>query len=105
MSSFDWTNVIIFTIGVLVAFLEEFIRRKLMPWLKDKKLMDAAQAAVDLAEALIGRGEGERKLQIALRQLQEKGYNIDLKSVLDAVQAAWRKLDLRMIENGKKEAT
>ena len=104
MSQFDWTNILILALGIAVAALEEVFRRKLVPFLKEKKLMNAAQIAVDLAEALIGRGEGQRKLKIALQNLQEKGYSIDEQAVLDAVQEVWRRLDLRMIEEGKKEA-
>ena len=74
-----------------------------MPWLKSKKLYDAAVVAVDAAEALYGRYHGEEKLEAALAYMTEKGFKVDSAEVLRAIQAAWKNLDMSMRMVGEKE--
>ena len=74
-----------------------------MPWLKSKKLYDAAVVAVDAAEALYGRYHGEEKLEAALAYMAEKGFKVDSAEVLRAIQAAWKNLDMSMRMVGEKE--
>lgn len=100
---FDWTQIIILLIGIVFSVLGTLVAKQLIPWLKDKKLYDAAVVAVDAAEALYGRYHGEEKLKTALDSLAAKGYKIDSKAVIEALNAAWKNLDSAMFFSGEKE--
>ena len=65
--------------------------------------MDAAKFAVMAAEAGYGRGGGADKLVYALKALKDKGYNIETQEVLDAIEAAWQKLDIDEYAAGIKK--
>ena len=52
---------------------------------------------------MYGRYHGDEKLEYALNILKEKGYNINTNIVLDALKAAWKQLDIAMIDAGAKE--
>ncbi len=62
----NWTEIIIFLLGLVVSICVSLITKQLVPWLKDKNLYEAATVAVDAAEALYGRYHGEQKLIAAL---------------------------------------
>lgn len=99
----DWTQIIILVIALITTVLVGLITKQLVPWLKERNLHDAAVVAVDAAEALYGRYHGDEKLEYALNILKEKGYNINTNIVLDALKAAWKQLDIAMIDAGAKE--
>lgn len=77
--------------------------KQLVPWLKDKKLYDAAVIAVNAVEAIYGRYGGEKKLEAAIQLLIDNGFKVDRASMILALKAAWKELDIRMIEAGVKE--
>lgn len=99
----DWTQITLLLISLVVSVCVSLITRQLVPWLKDKKLYDAAIVAVDAAEALYGRYHGEEKLQYAIEILKDKGYNVDTAAVMDALRSAWKNLDSAMRLTGEKE--
>lgn len=92
------TIVIIMTVSI--CLFNKYIR----PWLEQNNLMHAAQIAVAAAEAMYGRYNGKEKLNEALAQLRNKGFDIDADDVIHAVQAAWQKLNTSQIAAGEKEA-
>jgi hypothetical protein len=98
-----YTQIIITIISLIVIILGTLISKQLVPWLKEKRLYDAALIAVNAAEALYGRYHGEEKLAAALESLKTRGYDIDSKQVLDALQAAWKELDRAMYSDGEKK--
>lgn len=101
---FNWTEIIVLVIGIVFSILGSLLTKQLIPWLKEKKLYDAAIVAVDAAEALYGRYHGEEKLKAALDSLATKGYDIESKTVIEALNAAWKNLDWTMYSIGEKEA-
>lgn len=98
----DLTQIIVAALGLIGTVVATLITYQLVPWLKSKKLYDAAVIAVNAAEALYGRYHGEEKLVAALNMLKEKGYKIDDAEVRNAVQAAWKQLDMAMYNDGEK---
>ena len=98
----DLTQIIVSAIGLIGTVLGVLITYHLIPWLKSKNLYEAAVVAVNAAEALYGRYHGEEKLKAALNILAEKGYKIESQTVINAVQAAWKQLDLAMYDSGEK---
>lgn len=59
--------------------------------------------AVRAAETLIGAGRGEEKWKMVLEKLSALGLDINADAGLDAVKAAWHKLNLQQILAGIKE--
>lgn len=105
MEMINWTEIIIFALGLVMSICMSLLTKQVIPWLKAKNLFDAASVAVDAAEALYGRYDGEKKLKAALDSLAERGYDIESTAVINAVQAAWKNLDSVMHMSGEKEAT
>ena len=77
--------------------------RYVQPWLEEHHLIEAAEVAVAAAEAIYGRYHGEEKLQEALNQLKEAGFDISADNVLNAVKAAWQRLNTSQIAAGEKQ--
>ena len=98
----DLTQIITAVFGLFGAILASLISYYLVPWLKEKKLYDAALIAVNAAEAIYGRYKGEEKMRAALEILKEKGYKVESDEVVNAVQAAWKELDRAMYADGEK---
>ena len=110
------TQIVIWTIGVVATLLSAglafvftkyimpWLKNIAIPWLEQKKLLKAAETAVELAEAVFGRFNGEDKWELALHRLDEQGYDIDSSDVLAAIQAAWTKLDISQYAAGIKKA-
>ena len=99
----DWTTILVLLIGLVFTILTGLVTKQLIPWLKEKKLYDAAMVAVNAAEALYGRYHGEEKLEAALGSLAALGYDVDSRVVIDALTAAWNEMDRAMIDAGEKE--
>ena len=91
-------------ITVLVAMAYWAFTKYVKPWLVQNNLVTAAEVAVSAAEAIYGRYNGEAKLNEALSQLKDKGFDINAEEVLNAVKAAWLKLNNEQIEAGVKSA-
>lgn len=106
-NGFDFTGIAVSVIGtvgmVLAALLGVVVRRYVIPWLEDRNLMDAAEIVVNAVEAIKGRYMGPEKWAMALERMKAKGYNIDCVAVLDALKAAWQKLDIAQVAAGVKE--
>ena len=98
----NYTEIIIGVISLAVVILGSLITKQLVPWLKNKNLYEAAIIAVNAAEAAFGRYHGEEKFLAALESLKEKGFDIDSNKVKDAVNAAWKELDMAMRADGEK---
>lgn len=73
------------------------------PWLVSHHLYEAATIAVSAAEAIYGRYNGDQKLEEALEQLRKAGWDVSSASVINAVKAAWQKLNTSQIAAGEKE--
>lgn len=103
----DWTALVVAVIGTAAAFLGACLRqvwvKYVRPWLAQRSLSDAARIVVDAVEALLGRYCGEDKWRMALRKMQERGFNVDEEQVVDALHAAWYQLNQAMILSGEKE--
>jgi len=57
---------------------------------------------VEYAEGVVGRFNGEEKLQLALTILESRGW-VKSDEVLQALKAKWVELDLQQIAAGVKE--
>ena len=101
----DYTQIIIGILSLIVTICVGLITKQLVPWLKEKNLYEAAVIAVNAAEALYGRYKGPEKLEAALEDLKQKGFDINSKIVLNAVEAAWKELDRAMYDSGEKYVT
>lgn len=104
----DWTALVVAVIGTAAAFLGACLRqvwvKYVRPWLEQRSLSDAARIVVDAVEALLGRYCGEDKWRMALRKMQERGFNVDEDQVVDALHAAWYQLNQAMILSKEKPA-
>lgn len=98
----DLTQIIVAALALIGTVLGTLITYQLVPWLKSKNLYEAAVVAVNAAEALYGRYNGKDKLASALETLRQQGYKVDSAEVINAVQAAWKQLDLAMYDSGEK---
>ncbi len=115
---FNWseiiTKVIVWILGLagtaLSAFIGLCMKKYVIPWLRDvaipwlqqKKLLNAAQTAVDYAEATVGRLNGQIKWELAEDMLKSLGYDINSKEVIAAAKAAWQQLDISQYAAGIK---
>lgn len=105
------TKVVVWLIGGIASiasvlvwkWLYPLIKNSIVPWLEDKNMLMLADAAVKYAEASLGRFNGDKKWNLALYWLQEKGWNIDNESVVAALKAAWYSLNLDQLKAGIKE--
>lgn len=100
--SLDWTTILVLLIGLVFTVLTGLVTKQLIPWLKERKLYDAAMVAVNAAEALYGRYHGQEKLDAALKSLAARGYDIKADVVIEALNAAWKEMDRAMIDAGEK---
>lgn len=88
----DLTQIVIYIIGLVFSLVSVF----LIPYIKTKlsaeqfkKLQSYAKIAVEAAEMIYkGPGRGEEKKLYVQNYLAEKGYNIDLTEVENAIEAA-----------------
>lgn len=102
----DMTYVLIFAIlligAVLTALATCAWRKWVQPWIEEHQLEEEASIVVSAVEAILGRYQGQAKWEMALQKMQERGWNINVQEVLDALKAAWQLLDLKQIEAGVK---
>lgn len=107
-ASIDWTALVVAVIGVIgtaaSALLGRVWVRWVRPWLEKRDLTDAAKIVVEAVEALLGRYCGEDKWKLALKKMEDRGFNIDSEVVMDALRSAWKQLDMAMIAAGEKKA-
>ena len=108
------TQVVIWVLcGVLTAlgavatwaakrYVIPWLKDVAVPWLMQHQLLEAARVAVEYAEAVVGRFNGEEKLKLALTVLESRGWNIDSDEVLQAVKAKWQEMDLAQVAAGVK---
>lgn len=103
----DWTALVVAVIGVIGTAASALIGRVwvryVKPWLEQRDLTDAAKIVVEAVEALLGRYCGEDKWKLALEKMAERGFYTDSQQVIDALKAAWKQLDMAMIDAGEKE--
>ena len=85
------------------SYVLPWLKDAVIPWLKQRNLLTAAQVAVEYAEGVVGRFNGEQKLQIALSIMESKGW-VKSDEVLQAVKAKWVELNLQQIAAGVKDA-
>ena len=79
----------------IIALLAALITYKLIPWIKGKttakqfeNLKTAAKIAVMAAEQIYSHGDNETKLEAALMNLQNAGFNLDYETLRAAVEQA-----------------
>lgn len=85
------------------SYVLPWLKDVAVPWLKQRNLLTAAQVAVEYAEGVVGRFNGEEKLQLALTIMESRGW-IKSDEVLQALKAKWVELDLQQIAAGVKGA-
>lgn len=102
----DMTYIVVFVIllfgAVLTALASYAWKTWVQPWIEAHQLQEEAEIVVNAVEALLGRYQGQEKWELALKKMQERGWNIDVQEVLDALKAAWQMLDLKQIGAGVK---
>ena len=102
----DMTYIIAFAIllvGALLAALASYAWKTwVQPWIEAHQLQEEAEIVVNAVEALLGRYQGQAKWEMALDKMVERGWNIDVPVVIDALKAAWQMLDLKQISAGVK---
>lgn len=103
----EMTYIIAFAIllvGALLAALASYAWKTwVQPWIEAHQLQEEAEIVVNAVEALLGRYQGQAKWEMALDKMVERGWNIDVPVVIDALKAAWQMLDLKQIGAGVKE--
>lgn len=103
----EMTYIIAFAIllvGSLLAALASYAWKTwVQPWIEAHQLQEEAEIVVNAVEALLGRYQGQAKWEMALDKMVERGWNIDVPVVIDALKAAWQMLDLKQIGAGVKE--
>ena len=82
----------------LSGLADEFIG-----WFFDFGVQHIAQIVVHAVEANMGRGNGDGKWEEALQKMKKWGFRIDDERVIDALKAAWKKLDLAQLMAGEKQ--
>lgn len=87
---------------LLTGFLTYMFNTYAKPWLEAHNLTALAEIAVNAAEAIIGSGHGDEKLEKALEFMAEKGFNVDSTEVKAALEAAWQKLNVAQTAAGIK---
>lgn len=102
----EMTYIIAFAIllvGALLAALASYAWKTwVQPWIEAHQLQEEAEIVVNAVEALLGRYQGQAKWEMALDKMVERGWNIDVPVVIDALKAAWQMLDLKQISAGVK---
>lgn len=88
---------------IIFALLSWLFTKYVKPWLIQNNLVTAAKVAVEAAEAIYGRYNGEEKLKEALNQLKAKGFDVEAEEVLNAVLAAWFEMNTSQLISGEKE--
>ena len=83
------------------GYVVPWLRTVAVPWLTQHNLLEAAKAAVEYAESVVGRFNGEEKLQLALTVMESKGW-IKSDEVLQALKAKWLELNLAQVAAGIK---
>ena len=103
----NWTEILVYVIGALGALFSAIIARVWMtyvrPWLDMRGLTEAAYIVVDAVEAIVRRGFGQTKLDLAIEKMRARGFDVNSDKVLDALKAAWMQLDLSQITADAKE--
>lgn len=103
----DMTYIVVSVIllfGAILTALASYAWSKwVQPWIEEHQLEEEAAIVVNAVEAILGRYQGQAKWEMALKKMQERGWNIDVQEVIDALKAAWQLLDLKQIEAGVKE--
>lgn len=97
------TSLIALVAGIGAALLGYVWRRWVRPWLQQRQLMDVAEIVVNAVEAILGRGYGAEKWILALQKMAEYGFDVEQTAVEDALNAAWKKLDLSQLMAGEKK--
>ena len=97
------TSLIALIAGVGAALLGYVWKRWAKPWLEQKQLMEVAEIVVNAVEAILGRGYGADKWMLALDKMAQYGFDVESTAVEDALNAAWKKLDLSQMMAGEKK--
>jgi ABC-type dipeptide/oligopeptide/nickel transport system permease component len=97
----DLTSFAEVVITVLMALITTFV----IPWLKQKKLLNYAHIAVFAAEKLLGPKMGPEKLKQVKTFMQQWGFDIDDSKVLMAIEAAVQQLSLQQVQQALPATT
>ena len=79
-----------------------WLRDVAVPWLKQHNQLDAAKVAVEYAEAVVVRYNGDEKWMQALTVLESKGWDINVTEVITVLKAKWQELNLAQVAAGVK---
>lgn len=80
---------------VVITLLMALITTFVIPWLREKKLLNYAHIAVFAAEKLLGPKVGPQKLIAAKQFMQQHGFDIETTRVQMALEAAVEQLTLQ----------
>ena len=72
---------------LILSIIAVVASKHLIPWLKEKKLSEAAKIAVEAAEQLIGSGKGQEKYDQASEWLGKK-FNLSEEEVKKLIESA-----------------
>lgn len=97
------TTIITLVASAIAALATYAWKKYVRPWLEAHELIKVAEIVVSAAEVALGRYKGEEKWKMALEKIKEYGYDIESEIVLDAVAAAWQKLNLNQLTAGVKQ--
>lgn len=93
-------------INAVIALLAAIVVRYVVPFIKAKTtekqredMLVWVDIAVTAAQQLYYQSSGDIRLNYALNLLRDEGFNVDEKSVRDAVEAAVLKLHQGMVNN------
>lgn len=103
LANINWTSIVTGFIAVILTVLSRLTVKYAVPWMKKHNLMQAAEIAVNAAEAIYGRYNGDKKLNAAIDMLKQQGFAVDNIEVIHALKAAWEQLNLNMMLAGAKE--
>ncbi len=88
---------------VAKSYIIPWMKDTVVPWLKQHKLLEAAKTAVEYAEAQLGRYTGDEKWSLALSLIDKLGFDISDETVVAALKAKWKELDLAQVAAGIKD--
>lgn len=86
----DFTQIIIAVIGLVISVISGLVTKYVVPWLKQRNLETFAAQLVRLAFSIFKDGEGKKKFDYVVNQIEEKyGKWFSAEEIVSAVQSAY----------------
>ena len=103
LNQLPWTMILTTVITVIGVFGAWFAAKYVRPFIKERNLEAAAEMAVKSVEVLWKGLDGRHKLEKAIDQMKEKGYDVSGEEVVNAIEQAWYNMNLDQIAVGIKD--